>query len=118
MPEEKKKPGLVYARYVFTADELTAIATELSRKVLEQAAAEDEKKSIISSFKAKADELAASVNKLSENYRNGYDYRNIECELKLDFNLKLRRYFNIDTGETVKEEPLREEDYQPIWRRK
>ena len=110
MPE--KKTEMITGKHVFTADEMRDIASEMARKVQEQASAEDEKKSVTSSFKATLDLLMASINKLSENYRNGYDYRQIECEMKPDFDLKLRRYFNVDTGETVKEEPIRPEDYQ------
>ncbi len=111
MPD-KKKTEKVYAKHTFTTEELKDIASELARKVNEQATAEDEKKSITSSLKARLDELVARINKLSENYNSGFDYRDIECELRLDFDAKLRRYFNVETGETVKEEPLRPEDYQ------
>ncbi len=110
--KKETKKETVYAKHFFTETEMKDIASTLARKIQENKAAEDEKKSIMSSFTARLTALMAGINLLSDNYRNGYDYRNMECIVKLDFDNKIKRFILEEDGEVVKEEPLSPEDYQ------
>lgn len=99
-------------KYTFTAADKVSTASELSQKILELKTLGDEKKSAMSSFAAQINILTAEINRLSENYRNGYEYRNIPCTVEKDFDRKVKVYKEADTGYVIKEEPLEEEDYQ------
>jgi len=108
----EKKIELVFVKYEFTPAEMMEIAGEMARHHQERKATDDERKSAASQFKATIDVHDAQLNVLSENYRSGYVYRNLECHVEFDFIEKVRRYIRPDTGEIVKIEPLKEEDYQ------
>jgi len=110
MSEERIEKAFV--KYTFTPKELVEIAQDMAQNHQELRAVEDEKKSAASQFKAQADAITAQLNILSENYRNGYVYKNLDCILTFDFKKKERTYTRPDTGEVVKTEPMRDEDFQ------
>jgi len=107
----KSKTQSVYAKYGFSSDELVQITFDLANKCQEKDTIEDEKKSITSSLTSQVASVQAEINRLSTNYRQGYEYRNIECEIVLDEIHKIRKYLSVATGLVVKEEPFLSEDY-------
>jgi uncharacterized protein YktB (UPF0637 family) len=108
---EIKKTRTV-GKYVFTQDELNQLGHELARSNRERTGAEDEKKSVMSDFKARIDGLDARINRLSNNISNGFEYKDMECTLELDLEAKKRIFRRIDTNEIIREEEMHPEDWQ------
>ncbi len=81
----EKKQETIWGKYIFSEAEKKEIASELTVKITEKHRIEDEKKSVSSAFKAQLDGIDAVVNKLSENYQNGYEFKNILCSVEYDY---------------------------------
>ncbi len=101
-----------YGKYEFNEKELAEIAEKMSHALHNLKIAEDELKSLSSSMKAKINGFEAEVSILSENYRNKYEYKEILCDVELNFRTKKRIYRRQDTGQIIIETDLRKEDYQ------
>ena len=113
MAEERTpEDATIFAAYRFNREELGKIATDLSQKVQELHEKEDRKKDVASQIKAEIDAVNSELNRLANCHRNGLEYRNIKCELSFDFEASKRTYTRKDTGEVIKEEELRQADYQ------
>jgi hypothetical protein len=68
-------------RYDFTAVEIHDLSLELAKKTKELAAITEEKKSVTSQFAARLNEIKATTNKLSNQVADGWEYREIDCEV-------------------------------------
>lgn len=112
-----EKPGTVFteAKYNFTDEELTSISHQMAEKVQELNQIEDEKKQINSQFKAKIDECKAVMNGLATKNISGYEYREQEAIIVLDFKAKKRYFKSIETGNILKDESLANSDYQLVF---
>lgn len=104
----KKENG----KYEFSPAEKADIADQLANKYDEQNAIEEERKSVMSSFKERADRVSLDVATLSRNYKNGYEYRDIECHVEFDWVKNVKRFISVDGGKVVAERPLEKSDYQ------
>ena len=110
---ENKKVS-THAKYNFNKEELVEIAANLATKCQDKQSIEDEKKSVVSNYKAQLDGVDAEINKLSTNYRLGFEFRFMECILSFDDKKKIRTYRRCDNNEIVKTEPMTTEDFQEM----
>jgi hypothetical protein len=79
---EKIKTEKRTLRYDFTAVETHDLSLSLANKTKEKVALEEEKKSVMSQYKAKLDEVTAHCNKLSNQVSDGFEYREVDCEIE------------------------------------
>ncbi len=108
----QNKEETIWGKYLFSEAEKKEIASELTIKITEKHRVEDEKKSVSSAFKAQLDGIDAVVNKLSENYQNGYEFKNILCTVEFNFETKMKNYRRKDDGEFIEQRAMEEEDFQ------
>lgn len=97
-------------RYQFTKEELEEKAKQLAKSCEERTSIEDEKKSVMSDFKAKIDSKTAEINHLSNNINSGYEYVTKTCEVEYDFEAGFKKYFY--DGVQVGKEKMTSNDYQ------
>lgn len=69
-------------RYDFTAVEIHDMSILLANKIKDIASKQGEAKSVASSWKAKIDAVKSEVTVLSNNVSNGFEYRDVDCEVK------------------------------------
>ena len=69
-------------RYDFTAPEIYELSMRLANKTKEIVGKEAEKKSAMSQFGATINELKATVQKLSNQVSEGYEFREVECDIE------------------------------------
>lgn len=69
-------------RYDFSAIEIHDLSMDLANKTKELSAIAEEKKSVNSQFTARLNEAKAACNKLSNQVSDGFEYREIECEVE------------------------------------
>ena len=69
----------------FTAVETHELATQLATKTRELSALEEEKASVTKQYGAKVAEAKAATNKLANLVNDGYEYREVECEVLYHF---------------------------------
>jgi hypothetical protein len=101
-----------HGKYIFSQDELKVIAMDLANKQLDEKIVEDEKKSVMSKFKDRLDQISLDLSKLSRCYRDGYDYKEIECYVDLDWTLKKKLFSSVASGELISSQDLCPSDYQ------
>lgn len=101
-----------YVKHQFTESEKREMAQDLAQKVSDQQIAEDEKKAVMSDLKSRIDSLAAQANSLATKLNNGYEMRNIKCEIEKDFKGGIVRHIRTDTGEVVRERKMNDDDRQ------
>lgn len=69
-------------RYDFTAVEIHDLSLELAKKTKELSALTEEKKTVVSQYGARLNEVKATTNKLSNQVADGFEFRDIECVIE------------------------------------
>lgn len=80
MPTTEKRS----LRYDFTAVEIHDLSLALASKTKEVTQLTEEKKSVVSQWTAKVNEAKATCNSLSFKVSDGFEYRDVECEVILN----------------------------------
>ena len=88
-------------KYVFTEEEKRDIAETLAIKTQEYSEKEEEKKSVMSSYTDQMKKLDIEKAQNARMYKDGYEMRNIECEVERNTLEGFVRYIRTDTGEEV-----------------
>lgn len=97
-------------RYAFTREELVQKSLMMAEAIQAKENLENEMKSMKSDFKAKIDSKDATMKLMSNHIGNGYEMRNVECEVLKDFEKGTKTYhFNGLAYDTV---PLTTQDRQ------
>lgn len=94
-----------------TDAEVNKYAREQSDYISRKARAEDNLKSSSSQIKSEIAGLEANINRLAGIINSGHEYRNIECQIEIDYKKKVKRWRDKD-GIVRKEEPASDEDMQ------
>jgi hypothetical protein len=71
-------------RYDFTAVEVHELSVQLANETKKVGALTEEKKSVTSQWTAKINEAKAACNNLSFKVADGYEHREVECEVILN----------------------------------
>lgn len=106
-PSGKVKQITEYLKYTFTKDELLVHARELGRTTHEIQRHENQLDAIKKELNAKISSLEAQRNVLSNHVTNGYEMRQVDCEVR--FNVpesKKKTVVRLDTEETVQVLPM------------
>jgi len=85
------------------------------RLALEQqhlAESEDRKAEVAAAIKAEIESHEKTINLLSRTLNHGYDYREVECEVHLDFNSNRVAVARTDNGEVVEERAMTADERQ------
>ncbi len=80
LPKERR-----HIRYDFTAVETHELSLQLAHKTKEYASVSDDKKSVVSQYAARLNEIDATLNKLSNQISDGYEMRETEFVIKYHF---------------------------------
>lgn len=97
-------------RHNFSDQEIHDLAIKLATKNREATNVEEEKKAVTSEFKFKTDMLKAEINLLSTKIGNGYEMRDVECEVQYHVpEAGTKLLTRMDTGETWSERMTSEE---------
>lgn len=106
----KTKKELHIIRYVFDEDEKRLKATQLAETCSEKTRLAEEKKSVVSDYKAKIDAKDSTISLLSSHITNGYEHKSVECEVKMLFDVLKKEYWY--KGKLYDTVPMSPEDTQ------
>lgn len=95
-----------------TDEELLDRSTALVDNIQKTAALEEEKKSVDADFKGKIKARAEVSRKLTEIISNRTEDREVECEVKKDFERGTVTTVRMDTGEVVETRPITADERQ------
>jgi hypothetical protein len=102
-----------YLKSQFTEQELKDISKKLAYENKNYDELEDAKKSVTSEFSSKINSSRAIISKLSNNINNGYEYKDVECEIRLNEPRDGQKTtVRKDTGEIVRIEDMNERELQ------
>jgi hypothetical protein len=94
-------------KYDFTPVEISEMSRKLAYETKNIQEIEERKKSVMADFTSKLTESKAIAGRLANNINNGYDYREIECEIVFNTPIGGRKTTSrIDTGEVVRVEDM------------
>lgn len=98
----------------FTEKEKRVIADEMAKMTLLQEDLDAEKKAAMSSFKDKIDSAGLAARVAAQKLRDGdgYEYRNVECEVVRDYEMEEVRYIRTDTGEVLESRKMEPSERQ------
>lgn len=99
---EKSEYVKKWCKYDFTDEEKKEIAEELAIKTQQLDALEDEKKAVMSSYKEQIERLQSDVKGAATRYKDGYEMRDIECEVIRDFEDGTISFYRTDNGARVR----------------
>lgn len=108
MPETKMKD----IKHIFSPEEKANIAESFCNEQYELEKVTAEAKAVAKNYKSTIDAHAGSIAELSAKHRQGYEIRNTECHLHLDFETNVRIYTDVETGDVLHTEPMEPVDRQ------
>lgn len=108
MPETKMKD----IKHVFSPEEKANLAESFCNEQYELEKVTAEAKAVAKQYKQTIDAHAASIAESSTKHRQGYEIRNVECHLHLDFETNVRVYTDVETGDVLHTEAMEPGDRQ------
>lgn len=107
------KPETISIKYVFKDDEMKEIADENMARQVEFEKLEASKKATMAEFKGKLDFIEERIKETRIKHMNGYEEREFDCFVKLDFVEKKKYFIDKYDGTTIRKvEDLSKRDYQ------
>lgn len=98
---------------ILTKAELEEKARQLAHECQRRGDTEDQKKQVVSEFKAKLDAITATINQLSGHINNGFEYRDVDCEVRMHTpQVNTKTIVRMDTGECVEAQDMTPEEMQ------
>jgi hypothetical protein len=97
---------------ILTEDEKLAYGAELSAANSKRHRLEDELKSFKKQKDSEISHCETVENMNAERVNNGYEYRNVTCDICYDFKNKVKTWIRSDTGEIAKEDIISESELQ------
>ena len=101
-----------FLQYYYSREEKEDMSQLLARRISELGMAEVHKKEIVKSLDADISKFESEIKDLATKVKDGYTYKNIDCNVIMDYNLKTYSIIRKDTGELVKERSLTVDELQ------
>ncbi len=109
MEQERVKE---YLKCTLTEAELRAQAEKMAQNLSQIAQYEADLKSIKKQIESDIARCQADLGSAVEKFRSGFEMRNVDCEVKKDFDTNTVRSYRLDTGEMIRERALTAEERQ------
>lgn len=97
---------------LLTEDESREMGGELAQRYSEITDLEDQKKAVTSDFKSRIDAASAEASRIARMISNGYEFREVECEVVQDYEMGEVLIVRLDTGETIERRRMTPEERQ------
>ena len=102
-----------YLRYDFTPAELAEFARSMARSHQKRSQLETEAKAVATQFKSGIEAETNLISDYANKLNNGYEYRNVECELRYNEpSIGMKTVVRLDTGEVVKKQAMTSSEMQ------
>ena len=104
--EDNRELEVRTVKHEYSEKELKELAELVVAKRLDLDRLEGEKKKAATTFKEKIDTALHDMLIASQNHRDGYEYREVECEIVRSFDTDEVYYIRTDNGEQVDRRPM------------
>jgi len=112
MMEDKREIIKDFLKCILTEREMRESGIALARANSAIVELENKKKKFNDQIKAETSVVEADISKLSMVLQNGYEYRDVECEVDRDYEVKKIFTTRLDTGEIIKSRDMTQEELQ------
>lgn len=99
-------------RCVLTRDEVHAYGQELARSNASKDEVEERKKEVDAQLKAEIESHSTRALYLARKINNGYEYRDVECQVQFDYMKNSAVTIRLDTMETIETRAMTDEERQ------
>jgi len=110
--EDKREIIKDFLKCILTEREMRESGIALARANSAIVELENKKKKFNDQIKAETSVVEADISKLSMVLQNGYEYRDVECEVDRDYEVKKIFTTRLDTGEIIKSRDMTQEELQ------
>jgi len=101
-----------YLKCHLTEKEKTELSAKIAKAISDRSSAEAKLKEVNASIKAQIAQLDAEISEKALQINNGYEYRNVECQMDKDYRLGTVTITRLDTDEVIRERPMTAEERQ------
>ena len=112
MKEKSKEIKSMHIKYVFTDEEKKELAGNLAQKISEKDSLELQKKEVASRITSEINTVNANIVRISEDYRQGYTWKNHDCYEIFDYDTKSVFTHRADTDDQVAARTMTSAEYQ------
>jgi len=112
MGQPEKRPCKRYLKYTFTREEKEKLSDELARDVNELKQKQLHKKEMVKSLDSGIAALETEISRLATHVKDGYEFRDIECEMVFDFGSRMKIVTRLDENIEVERNPMTAEELQ------
>ena len=115
MSEKKLKSETIklFLKCEFSQDEILRKGIELARLNLDKTRIDNEKKAVVSEYKAKLDGKDAEIAVIGNQISNGFEHRNVECQIDWHSPTTGKKTTTrLDTNEVIRIESMTAEEMQ------
>lgn len=102
----------VQAKYEFTVSEKADVAAKLAQRQIELVEKDDEKKTVMAGFTDHLKRIKLDIGKLSRSYRDGWEYREYEVTIVMDYKKREKCFRDVISGKIVDRQPFAPGDEQ------
>lgn len=106
------KPCTEYLKVQLTDAEVLGFGKDQGRAVQEKSHLEDQLKEVKDSFKSKISAEETAIKNLSNLITNGYQFRNVECEWRFDWDDNTKTLYRLDSFTVVRFKDITLEERQ------
>lgn len=100
--ESPRKKVKEFLKYTFTREEIEEHAGNLARKFGELEHQKLQKKEVVKAIDADISRIESRISELAAWVKDGYEYRNIDCEMVYNYDRREKIVTRLDTYEIVK----------------
>lgn len=108
----KRKQVRELCKCILTTNELLAYGQKMADSTQEIRSLEDQLTSVKKDFQARIDQQDAEVGRLSSALRSGYEHRDTDCELIMNWTDKTVKLVRLDTGEVIRSRVMSDDEKQ------
>lgn len=106
------KANYLYLECILSDQEKLSYSKELGENITLKSRSEEALKSFSTQKKAEIAGHEAKINLLADKINTGREYRDIECEIKFDWEEKTKSWLRKDTGEVAQVRPMDDDDIE------
>lgn len=110
--KDDKRPCAEFLKVELTDAEILALGKDQGRALLDKSHLEDQLKEFKDSIKGKISTKETTIKHCSNLITQGYEFRNVECEWRFDWDANVKELFRLDNGEQVTMAEITKEDRQ------
>ncbi|MFA5868027.1 MAG: hypothetical protein WC891_08775 [Actinomycetota bacterium] len=106
MSKSEKRPCKRYLKYTFTREEKEKLSDELAHDVNDLKQKQLQKKETVKSLDSGIASLETEISRLATHVKDGYEFRDIECEMVFDYGSRMKIVTRLDEQTEVERTPM------------